>query len=106
MIGLLCFVLAVLASPFKLKLRLEAENELLRHQLIVLSVSGMVALKMAEAQKERAREADRQEKKTDRWCPGLIKPKSAALKESLRLNSLWCAGRTPHRLYRRCASGR
>ena len=66
MIGLLCFVLAVLASPFKSKLRLEAENALLRHQLIVLSVSGMVALKMAEAQKERAREADRQEKKTDR----------------------------------------
>jgi transposase InsO family protein len=36
MIGLLCFVLAVLASPFKSKLRLEAENALLRHQLIVL----------------------------------------------------------------------
>jgi hypothetical protein len=26
MIGLLCFALAVLASPFKSKLRLEAEN--------------------------------------------------------------------------------
>jgi hypothetical protein len=26
MIGLLCFVLAVLASPFKSRLRLEAEN--------------------------------------------------------------------------------
>src|SRR5260370_18751208 len=36
MIGLLCFVLAVLASPFKSKLRLEAENAALRHQLIVL----------------------------------------------------------------------
>ena len=36
MIGLLCFVLAVLASPFKPKLRLEAENAVLRHQLIVL----------------------------------------------------------------------
>ncbi|SIO44603.1 hypothetical protein SAMN05443247_05476 [Bradyrhizobium erythrophlei] len=36
MIGLLCFALAVLASPFKLKLRLEAENAVLRHQLIVL----------------------------------------------------------------------
>src|SRR3979411_1706562 len=36
MIGLLCFVLAVLASPFKSKLQLEAENTLLRHQLIVL----------------------------------------------------------------------
>src|ERR1017187_1032335 len=36
MIGLLCFVLAVLASPFKSKMWLEAENAALRHQLIVL----------------------------------------------------------------------
>jgi len=36
MIGLFCFVLAVLASPLKSKLRLEAENTVLRHQLIVL----------------------------------------------------------------------
>src|ERR1700730_442515 len=36
MIGLLYFVLAVLASPFKSKLRLQAENAVLRHQLIVL----------------------------------------------------------------------
>src|SRR6478672_9611003 len=36
MIGLLCFVLVVLASPFKSKARLEAENAVLRHQLIVL----------------------------------------------------------------------
>src|SRR4029077_20491387 len=36
MIGLLCFVLAVLASPFKSKMRLEAENAVLRHQLMVL----------------------------------------------------------------------
>src|ERR1700737_309892 len=36
MIGLLCFVLAILASPLKSKLRLEAENAVLRHQLIVL----------------------------------------------------------------------
>ena len=36
MIGLLRFVLAVLASPFKSKLRLQAENAVLRHQLIVL----------------------------------------------------------------------
>jgi hypothetical protein len=36
MIGLLCFVLAVLASPFKSKLRLQAENAVLRHQLIVV----------------------------------------------------------------------
>jgi hypothetical protein len=36
MIGLFCFVLAVMASPFKAKLRLEAENAVLRHQLIIL----------------------------------------------------------------------
>jgi hypothetical protein len=36
MIGLLCFSLAVLASSFKSKLRLVAENAVLRHQLIVL----------------------------------------------------------------------
>src|SRR6202035_3633330 len=36
MIELLCFVVAVLASPFKSKARLEAENAVLRHQLIVL----------------------------------------------------------------------
>ena len=36
MIRLLCFVLTMLASPFKSKSRLEAENAVLRHQLIVL----------------------------------------------------------------------
>jgi hypothetical protein len=36
MFALLCFVLAALASPFKSKSRLEAENAVLRHQLIVL----------------------------------------------------------------------
>jgi hypothetical protein len=37
MIGLFCFALTVLASPFKSKLRLEAENAVLRHQLMVLT---------------------------------------------------------------------
>src|SRR5260370_36084943 len=36
MIWLLCFVLAALTSPFKSKIRLEAENAALQHQLIVL----------------------------------------------------------------------
>jgi hypothetical protein len=36
MIALICFVLAVLASPFKSNIRLDAENAVLRHQLIVL----------------------------------------------------------------------
>jgi len=46
MFALLCFVLAVLASPFKSKSRLEAENAALRHQLIVLrrKVQGRIQL--------------------------------------------------------------
>src|SRR6202043_1676615 len=36
MIGLFCFILAVLGLPFKSRLRLEAENAVLRHQLNVL----------------------------------------------------------------------
>ena len=36
MIALLCFVPSVLASPFKSKSRLEAENAALRHQVVVL----------------------------------------------------------------------
>ena len=46
MFALLCFVTAVLASPFKSKSRLEAENAALRHQLTVLrrQVGGRVRL--------------------------------------------------------------
>jgi hypothetical protein len=36
MFALFWFVLAIVASPFKSKSRLEAENAVLRHQLIVL----------------------------------------------------------------------
>ena len=36
MFSLFCFLLAILASPFKSKSRLEAENAALRHQLMVL----------------------------------------------------------------------
>ncbi len=46
MLALLCFVLAVLASPFMSRSRLEAENAALRHLLIVLQrlVPGRVQL--------------------------------------------------------------
>ena len=46
MIALLCFVLAVLAAPFRSKSRLEAGNAVLRHQLIILrrKVQGRVRL--------------------------------------------------------------
>src|SRR4029077_16314035 len=40
MIGLLCFVVAVLASVFKSKIRLEAENATLRPQLVGLRRQG------------------------------------------------------------------
>ena len=36
MFGVFCFVLTVLVSPFKSKIRLEAKNVALRDQLIVL----------------------------------------------------------------------
>ena len=47
MFALFCFLLAVLASPFKSKSRLEAENVALRHQLIVLrrKVQGRIRLR-------------------------------------------------------------
>ena len=47
MIALLCFILAVVVSPFKAKSRLEAENAALRYQLIVLrrKVTGRVRLR-------------------------------------------------------------
>ena len=46
MIVLLLFVLAILVSPFRSKSRLEAENAVLRHQLIVLrrKMQGRVRL--------------------------------------------------------------
>src|ERR1700686_2599349 len=49
MIGLLCFVLAALASPFKSKIRLEAENAALRHQLIVLRRNLRARVKLANS---------------------------------------------------------
>src|SRR5436189_3190791 len=46
MIALFCLLLALFASPFKSKSRLEAENAALRHQLIILrrKVRGRVRL--------------------------------------------------------------
>src|ERR1700674_4695264 len=50
MFALFCFVMAILASPFKSKSRLEAENAALRHQLIVLrrKLRGRVRLKNSD----------------------------------------------------------
>jgi hypothetical protein len=40
MIGLFCFVVVTVGSPFKSKLRLEAENAVLRHQEISCAAAG------------------------------------------------------------------
>jgi hypothetical protein len=53
MIGLLCFVLAVLAASIQSKMKLEAENAVLRHQLTVLRRSG--AVKRAVSRDQAAR---------------------------------------------------
>ena len=47
MIALFCLFLALFASPFKSKSRLEAENAALRHQLLILrrKVRGRVHLR-------------------------------------------------------------
>jgi hypothetical protein len=46
MIALLCSVMAILVAPFKSKIRLEAENAVLRHQLVILrrKMQGRVRL--------------------------------------------------------------
>jgi hypothetical protein len=66
MIGLLCFALAVLSSSFKSRLRLEAENAVLRHQssktvhaallLLMLEAVAMdlVFTNSAEAQRQKS----------------------------------------------------
>jgi len=50
MLALLCFGLAILALPFKAKIRLEVENTALRHQLIVLrrQVRGRVRFRKTD----------------------------------------------------------
>jgi len=77
MIGLLCFVLALLASLFKSKLRLEAENEVLRHQLTVLrrrpqgrcvnALTGSAQLRGCFFEDDAGRAED---KRTGLRCPG------------------------------------
>jgi type II secretory pathway pseudopilin PulG len=57
MIALVGFVLAALASPFKLKSRLEAENAALRHQLIILRLRVRGRAQLANS---------------DRWFPSIL----------------------------------
>jgi hypothetical protein len=57
MIGLVCFVLTVLGSPFKPKLRLEAENAVLRHRFgapaLVNRISQINSQTVAQTQSAR-----------------------------------------------------
>ena len=48
MIGLLCFVLAVLASPFKSKLRLQAENAVVCTENLIRVAAVMESRKLTE----------------------------------------------------------
>jgi len=48
MIGLLCFVLAILASPFKSKLRLEAENAVVCTENLIRVDDVMESPKLAK----------------------------------------------------------
>jgi hypothetical protein len=76
MIWLLCFVMAALTSPFKSKIRLEAENAALQHQLIVLRRKLCGRVKLANS---------------DRWffvqlyrsCPSILKVLTVIRPETL-----------------------
>src|SRR6187455_1081381 len=65
MIGLLCFVMAALTSPFKSKIRLEAENAVLRHQLIVLRRKLRGRVRLANSDRWFFVQLYR-------WCPSIL----------------------------------
>jgi hypothetical protein len=66
MIWLLWFVLAALTSPFKSKIRLEAENAALRHQLIVLRRKLRGRVKLANSDRWSFTQLYR-------WFPSILK---------------------------------
>ena len=76
MIGLFCFVLAVLASPFKSKSRLEAENAVLRHQMYrwfpsILKVVTIVQPETVEIPIGHVREIKRLRRSGSRTAPAI-----------------------------------
>jgi hypothetical protein len=85
MIGLLCFVLVVLASPFKSKLRLEAESAVLRHQLAILRrrLHGRIRLT-----------ADRMAASSDAVFAVIVTIMVLELKASDQSASIWTAMQT------------
>src|SRR5258706_13344718 len=76
MIWLLCFVLAALTSPFKSKIRLEAENAALRHQLIVLRRKLRGRGKLANSDRWFFIQLYR-------WCPSILKVLTVIRPETL-----------------------
>ena len=81
MIALFCLCLALFASPFKSRRRLEAENAALRHQLIILrrKVRGRVRLT----------DGDRLFFiQLYRWFPPILELDFAAFKKAIRSGRL------------------
>ena len=76
MIGLLCFVMAALTSPFKSKIRLEAENAVLRHQLIVLRRKLRGRVKLANSDRWFSVQLYR-------WFPSILKVLTVIRPETL-----------------------
>src|SRR5258708_27033908 len=76
MIWLLCFVMAALTSPFKSKIRLEAENAALRHQLIVLRRKLRGRVKLANSDRWFFIQLYR-------WCPSILKVLTVIRPETL-----------------------
>src|SRR5260370_36725915 len=76
MIWLLCFVLAALTSPFKSKIRLEAENAALQHQLIVLRRKLHGRVKLANSDRWFLIQLYR-------WFPSIIKVLAVILPQTL-----------------------
>ena len=76
MIWLLCFVMAALTSPFKSKIRLEAENAALRHQLIVLRRKMPGRIQLASSDRWFFIQLDR-------WFPSILKVLTVVRPETL-----------------------
>jgi hypothetical protein len=76
MIALIWLLLAVLASPFKSKLRLEAENAVLRHQLIVLRRRLHVRVRLTDHDRWFFIQLYR-------WCPSILRVLTIVRPETL-----------------------
>src|SRR4030088_348512 len=76
MIALFCLFLALLASPFKSKSRLEAENAALRHQLIILRRKGRGRVRLTNGDRLFLIQLDR-------WVPSVLRAITIVRPETL-----------------------